>query len=72
MGGEVHGQKLPVEQLLEWIQVWRGHRSHIVVAIDVVDFQSRELIFELSDFFNVCVHCILVDVSFFIYLLDDE
>jgi hypothetical protein len=46
--------------------------SHIVVAIDVVDFQSAELVFKLSDFFNVCVHGILVDVPFLIDLLDNE
>ena len=46
--------------------------SHVVVTVYVVDFQSSELVFELSDFFHVCVHCILVDVPFFIDLLDDE
>ena len=46
--------------------------SHIVVAIDVVDFQFGELVFEFSDFFNVCVHGILVDVPFLIDLLDNE
>ena len=46
--------------------------SHVVVAIDVVDFQSGELIFKFSNFFNVCVHGILVDVPFLIDLLDNE
>ena len=46
--------------------------SHIIVTVHVVDFQSCELVLELSDFLDVCVHYILVDVPFFIYLLDDE
>ena len=46
--------------------------SHVIVTVHVVDFQSYKLVLELSDFFNVCVYCILVDDPFFIYLLDDE
>ena len=40
--------------------------------IYVVHFQSRKLVLEFSDFFDVCIHCVLVDVPVFIYLLDDE
>ena len=46
--------------------------SHIIVMVHMVDFQSCKLVLELSDFFNICVYCILVDVSFFIYLLNDK
>ena len=46
--------------------------THIVVTIYVVDFQSRKLVLNLSNFFNVCIHCVHVDVPFFVYLLDDK
>ena len=46
--------------------------SHIVIAINMVDLQSRKLVLEFPDFCHVYIHCFLVDVPFFVYLLDDK
>ena len=40
--------------------------SYIVIAINMVDLQSRKLVLEFPNFCHLCIHCFLVDVPLFV------